>query len=151
RGLLYHHVHKDRLDQGWFRRRMAWQSVSDALTETGLGDTERYLASAAAAASKLDIDGSFLNCFTYSDDPEVIEAQLDFLKRFTAAAISSDAKLSASGAETIRAKIRSHMPALQEAEERIAALSGQLAEAEQAQAALLASTSWKVTEPLRVI
>jgi hypothetical protein len=106
RALVYHTVDKERLDQGWFRRRLAWQSVSDAIAEMRLGNTEQYLAKAAAAAGNLQIDHSFLRCFAHSDDPKVIAAQLEFLNWFIKAAISSRANLGQNSIKAISSKMR---------------------------------------------
>ena len=106
RALVYHTVDKERLDQGWLRRRLAWQSVSDAIVEMRLGNTEQYLAKAATAAGNLQIDHSFVRCFAHSEDPEVIATQLEFLTWFTKAAISSHANLGQHSIEAISSKMR---------------------------------------------
>lgn len=92
---LCHHVHEERINRGWFRRRMSWQAVSDALMSGVLSDAQEKVNSMINAADRLGIDRSFLNCFVDSNRPEDIEAQLEFLMGITTVALSTNANISA--------------------------------------------------------
>jgi GT2 family glycosyltransferase/glycosyltransferase involved in cell wall biosynthesis len=95
KGGLSHHVHQGRIDRGWFRRRMTWQAVSDALTMDGLSDMKQGLDFVISAADRIGIDRSFLNCLVDSNDPENMQAQLEFLRGLVTLALSTKASMSA--------------------------------------------------------
>jgi GT2 family glycosyltransferase len=105
--LVFHHAHPERLKQGWMRRRMAWQVVSDAMSWDAKADSSAVLARAAKAAGALGIDPSFLNLLRVVEQPEHMDAQLDLIVALVEALLSSNAELSDEAHARLTATIQS--------------------------------------------
>ncbi len=81
---MFHSVHADRIDQGWMRRRIFWQVVSDLFSHGAEpGDFTARVSQILDYQMKLPpkergLSGLFLN----TDDPELFYQQTEALATF---------------------------------------------------------------------
>ena len=73
---VHHNVHQDRLDQGWFRRRIFWQAVSDIFDHDYETPFAQRLEALLGFQEKLNPrDRGLIGLFKDLDDPAAFQAQ----------------------------------------------------------------------------
>jgi glucosyl-dolichyl phosphate glucuronosyltransferase len=78
--LVHHKVHADRISQSWLRRRVAWQSISNALLPAASGECERQKCWDTIARYALRVPPemrTFRGLFMDTDDPDTLQRQCD--------------------------------------------------------------------------
>jgi glucosyl-dolichyl phosphate glucuronosyltransferase len=174
-----HRVHHDRLSRNWLRSRMAWQSVSDLLLEPSQFSSDWSIREIQRLATDKQMAGAVLALFARRDGPgldsqlDLIRHLMGMLlvgKDFTDEELEEvfggiadpikqveqqNAELRAckdaiiAGLERELARLRDVVCRVESAEKRAEEFQEELRAAKSSIQILLASTSWRVTHPLR--
>ena len=109
KAVVEHIIDTSRLRREWFRKRVAWQAVSDFIS----GDTFLYSNSAAPKQNLDRIKSAFSNgdmksVFTETDDPDEFQQSLDLIYNFVSACLDSSSEVSPAN-ETSLARLVANM------------------------------------------
>jgi glycosyltransferase involved in cell wall biosynthesis len=111
--LVHHHIDPTRLDQGWFRRRAAWQTVSDYIMEP---QATTQLVPAAADHLRMVETGRGrrrgVGFFGEVTDPEAFDAEIKLVRQLMLATLSGGADLETPGHPPARRGLRRRLQAL---------------------------------------
>ncbi len=104
--VVFHHVHADRVDQGWLRQKSGWQAVSDSMQTSSLTDFRWVLGNFAKQASLLDVDSSLLNALVETQDPAKSAAQLAFCRSLLTLILDTRPNIAPEGLEQYKELFR---------------------------------------------
>src|SRR5262249_17984878 len=78
RAVVAHRVHEERLTRNWFRSRMAWQVVSEAMRVTPNFEAQYHISELKQVSESLDMP-TFLSNLFLAKDADTFEKQLDLI------------------------------------------------------------------------